>query len=113
MRSDIIHFKNKQGIIDLLSFDGKDMNRKYVPRPRLPQTEKQTTPFKYNFEGEHRVQEAIHKQSPVNLDNFNMFRTQVKPDFKVVEKQKWLAGDDFKIASNPRKYCPVRLNAWE
>ena len=53
------------------------MNRKYVPRPRLIQTEKQKTPFKFTYEGERRVQEFIQKQSPVNFENFDLFKCEI------------------------------------
>ena len=56
-------------------------------------------------DGVQRVQDVINSSSPVALENFNLFRTKVKPDFKVVNKDKWTTekGFSFKKIDDDRK----------
>lgn len=44
-----------------------------------------------------RVADAISNQSPVNLDNFNMYNAVVDPDFKSVKKKLWKTKNGFSV----------------
>lgn len=72
------------------TYDEGEPNKKYFLRPQLPLKTAQPKLMRFKAQDTTtRVADSIRAQSPINLDNFNLYKCKVRPDFKEVYKQRW------------------------
>ena len=95
MRSDVNSYLTKQSLLEGKRYTDPDPTKSAFLK--VTQKNRQNVRGVKHTENDGclRVQEAIDKSSPVALENFNLFRTKVKPDFKTVNKDKWTTEKGF------------------
>ena len=86
---------NKQAILEKMNF--VDASK----RPELrsgDQLKEKRNRLRYQaINATQRVQESINKQHPIELENFDMLKCKIKPNFKETNKKLWKTSAGFKV----------------
>lgn len=113
-RTEVSVLKEHQAMLKKTLFNEKEPTKKYYLRPNIQNLDQRTRLRFKAASPTMRVQEQINKQHRANYETFDLWKTEVQPDFKTYnEKQKWLTKDGFstsyKIGHNG---SPVTAVAW-